>query len=246
MIQQVTTRVITSAIIILFTISSCRKASVNYFQPPVSASLAKVKSVDFATGIRTNEYDLQGRWIKATYNSGAKTETIYSGNTVTVDSYNPSGTLAQKDINTLNSDGLIASATNSNNLPSVFTYMYNSEKKLIKDVYINNGILKRERFYEYSNGNLIKDSTAEGTGWYTNNYEYYLDILSTIEAANYGYELYGTGNKNAVKKIIYKVSDGTINTKIYTAPEKDPAGRIITTTYSLNGGAPVIYKYTYY
>jgi YD repeat-containing protein len=244
--KQSTKKVIMVTAIIVSVFTSCQKASVNYFQLPVTAGVPKLKSIDYATGIRTNEYDGQGRLIKYSHNTGARAELSYLGNKVTSDTYNGGGVLTQKDVLILNADGFVMSATNSNNLPSVFTYTYNSDKKLVKDIYLNNGVVLRERFYEYSNGNLIKDSTSEGTSWRTNNYEYFTDITSTIEAINYGTAFYGTGNKNALKKVVYRVSDGTVNTTVYSTPEKDATGRITKTIYSRDGAAPVVYSYTYY
>jgi len=228
--KQLTTKTILAVVILMAAFTSCQKATVNYFQPVVSPELPRVKTIDYGSVVRTNEYDGQGRVVQANYNTGAKTLVSYTGNSIISESFNPSGALLQKDINMLNSDGLIESATNSNNLPSVFYYSYNNDKKLINDTYLNNGVLKRERFYTYSNGNLVKDSTAEGSSWYCNDYEYFIDILSTIESVNFGSPYYGAGNKNVVKKVTSRQSDGVVKTKIYSLPEKDAAGRVTKTS----------------
>ena len=245
--QQVTTKMMMAAGIIISTFASCKKATVNYVQPPIAVEVSKIKSLDYGTSTRLQEYDSKGRATKYTYSSGAKTDITYMGNTMTIESYHASGALAQRDISILNSDGLIISATNNNNIPLVVTYSYDSDRRLIKQTNTENGVVTRQNFYEYSNGNRVKDSISSSPlSWYTNKYEYYTDINSSIENINFGVDYYGVGNKNVLKKVIYQESGGTMNTKTYTLPEKDMAGRIIKMTYSLNGGIPVVYQYTYY
>ena len=157
-----------------------------------------------------------------------------------------SGSIGQTDTHVLNADGLMESATNSNNLPSVFYYYYNSDRKLIKDTYISSGILKRTRYYEYANGNRIKDSVVEASSGFVTTYEYYPDITSTTEGANTGYLIFGTDNKNAYKKVETKYSSGTVTTRIYSKPELDASGRVSRISFSNNGSAPLVYTYTYY
>lgn len=118
--RKLKTGTILTAVFIVLVAASCKKQSVNYFQPPASTGPHKIKALDYGTGIRTSEYDTLGRLLRHNYNTGAKTEITYEGNTITTWSYNAAGSLTQKDILVLNNDGNVASATNSNNLPAVF------------------------------------------------------------------------------------------------------------------------------
>ena len=242
----ITTKLLT-ATVMLALFSSCKKATVDYFNSPViTGGVPKIKTIDYGNKIRTNFYDESGRFTKATYSDGASSTATYSPNAVVFDSYNTLAALTQKDLYVLGADGLVTSSTNSNNATSTFYYYYNANKNLIYDTYISSGVLVRERFYQYVDGNLMYDSLKENGYWSTHTYERFMDINSTTEQNNLGVDVLGQTSKNALKKVITKTSTGNVTTRVYEVPKTDAAGRISKVTYSENGNTPVSTSYTYY
>lgn len=240
------TQILLAMVTILLAGTACTKDK-EKLPPGIPAEGYKIKTLDYGTGMRTHFYDASGRLVNVTRSDGSSNTSSYGPNSVTTQSLLPNGTLAQQDNLVLDASGLMISGTNSNNLPLVTTYFYNSDKQVIKQVNTESGVITRQRFYTYSNGNMVTDSVADGSGWYTYKYEYYTDIISTIENANYGSEYLGKGNKNVLKKMTYEVSSGgTPVVRNYDVPERDALHRITKTTYTISGGAPVVYKYTYY
>lgn len=224
---------------------SCGKETVDPV-PSAPVSGYRVKQLNYPTGTKNFNYDGSGKITLASYANGYRLEFTNSPSTIVEDSYNNSNSLLQKTTHNLDGDGLVSTVTNNLNLPLISYYYFNDEKQLVSQVNKENGVKTRETWYTYAGGNLVMDSTQDGGWWRTNKYEYYTNINSTIESPNFGTGYYGKGSKNALKKHIYEVQGSSPVIKNYSIPVLDNLGRIIQTSYTISGGSPVVYTYSYY
>ena len=242
-------KLLTAVALVIITVS-CKKNADPAPPPaptPGSSTVPKVKTKEYGNSAFNYEYDNSGRVTREISNTGFKTEYTYGNNTVTEDGYDANGVLINKRQVTLDASGLAIAITDNSNPALTQDLAYNNEGHLTKRIVKQNGIEISVYYYIYSNGNLVMDSIAEAGGdWSTAKYEYYPDIISTIERDNFGVGYYGKGNKNAVKKVIEQFDVNTMEISEFGIPEFDASGRIIKRTQTVNGGPVFVLTYLYY
>ncbi|CAN5505070.1 hypothetical protein BH11BAC3_BH11BAC3_32410 [soil metagenome] len=237
-----------AAIVCCFT--ACKK---NDTPAPVIVPVVvpKVKTVSStANGVveapSLNEYDSMGRLIKITYSDGAYCTFNYAAQVVTNDCYNAANAFVVKTTYGLNAQGLVATAVTSNSSTVTTEFKFDGTRQMASQVTKDKGLVTSANYFEYDHsGNRIKDSLVTINGAYINTYDYYLDKISTTEQINFGRSIFGTGNKNCLKRIILKDIQGNTTVSTYSVPQTDAAGRISTTEFDYNGSV-VTTTFTYY
>lgn len=244
-----------AASIFIAAISSCKKNDDISSPPPQPQPLAgKVKTIALTgagpAAIGTFEYYPDGRVYRQSNGADYKVEYGYTDG-FAVENVFFNGVLNQSNQYLLDAEGKTKRQLylDDNGVQSSNTtdYIYNADKRIHTATRKQNGVLKYTTYNWYSNGNCIKDSTANIDGsWVVSTYEYYTDKLATHENPGRGYYLFGPGNKNCKKKIVVTESNGLTKTTSYSVPEVDSKGRVIKETQSINGGSAYSFEYTYY
>lgn len=182
----------------------------------------KLVKVDEDGYVTTYSYDNDGRCIKMANSDNGKKESYYtyeySGNTIKEIYHSADNSSTDTTIYTLNSKGYVEKSTcksDSHSRETVFSY--DGDDHLISDIFTN-GDYSDKRTYEWSGGNLIKetttysnDSTYKKSFKYTNSVhtsaiENKAKLLYPVNFEEPIYSKFGAPSKNVVVGYIY--SDG--------------------------------------
>lgn len=233
---------------------SCKKDNSD-IQPPAAhqpPAGSRIKTRTGGAGVETYEYNANGNIVKISTAGKAFPDYTYdyNGNTITMKRYQADGTVSENVNIILDAKGLMIEYVNLLQPTKLFKYEYDNLSRPTKIIRYINGAVNNSTHYYYNDGNKIADSTFTGAGVFSHcrEYEYYTDIISTIESENFGYGFEGKGSKNAVKKIQYKDNTGAVSgTQDFLPYELDAQFRIRKMAYQSNGaGNPTSREYTYY
>jgi hypothetical protein len=219
------------SILVLF--YSCKKGDENPIPVIPPPEDARIKTMSSGGSVLQNfEYDTQKRQTKLTLGNGQNRMTIsYGTGTVTENEYGSGGTISLISNLLLNADGLVETITRPQYPAILIKYEYNTDKTPSKKTIYNNSLVTNITLYFYQDGNMVKDSSVNypSLGYTTNQYEYYTDVISTLDNVNYGLSYYGKANKNYIKKVT-TYTGGVQGTVVqYDKPELDAQKRIIKT-----------------
>ena len=242
-------KTLASFIIISLFIGGCHKKNdvipdANNGMPPANTKLKTSNN-----GNSYFEYDNAGRATKVTNNGNNEYTFVYSADSVIQKRYLANGVIMETYHMKLNANGQVENYVNDVYPSITIKYEYNADNKMIKKINYTNGILDNITEYTYSGGNLATDSTfyPSGANWSGRKYQYYADKYSTTENINRGIAFWGTGNKNALKKITYLTNGIVQTTQDFLIPETDALNRLTKTGYQTNGtGTTFSNTYTYY
>ncbi|MEO6818994.1 MAG: hypothetical protein ABI204_04665 [Ginsengibacter sp.] len=236
--------------IAILLMASCKKSN-NDLPVPPKVDIPKVKTFEISntSGVInsvTIEYDNAGRYSKGVYKDGHSMKYTYTTNTVTAESFTSGGVSESKVTYVLNGDGL-AIKYYYNAYPDVIThYTYNSAKKLLSEIIENNDDTTYRVYHTYdAAGNLVADSTINGSILTKTKTDYYTDKISTTENPNSGINYFGLPNTNCVKQSSIKISSSTYIHSEFDVPETDTKGRITKSVYK-SQGQTYTRLYTYY
>jgi YD repeat-containing protein len=215
---------------------------------PHPAGIPKIKTERYDDETWTYVYDDQGRISEEQYADHSVLKYHHAAGQVTRDYLSATGELLHTARLLLNADGLCKEySENGSTRKSTFTY--DNDKRLIKSSHFDvSGVLFREWFHFYQDGNRVKDSTyviSDGS-WSVWTHTFYEDILSTIEDDNRGIYWTGMGNTNTLKTRTVISSYGHVNVTLYGPPVLDAHRRVIYRTSSGNDSVPVVQEYSYY
>lgn len=243
-----------AASIFMAAMSSCKKNDdIPSPQPPqpVTNKIKTVKLIGAGpTSTTTFEYYPDGKLHRQSSGADYKIEYGYTDG-FAVENVFFSGVLNQSNQYLVDADGktkrMVYLDNNGVQSNSITDYVYNADKRIQTATRKHNNALKYTVYYWYSNGNCVKDSTANIDGsWVVSTYEYYMDKTATHEANARGSYLFGVGNKNCRKKIVVTESNGLTETTNYSVPELDSKGRVIKESQSINGSPLYTFEFTYY
>lgn len=242
-------KAVASFFIIALLIGGCHKKNdvipdANNGMPPANTKLKTSNN-----GNSNFEYDNAGRATKVTNNGNNEYTFVYTADSVIQKRYLANGATMETYHMKLNANGLVENYVNDVYPAISIKYEYNADNTMRKKINYTNGILDNTTVYTYIGGNLAADSTfsPSGASWSGRKYQYYVDKFSTIENTNRGIVFWGTGNKNALKKITYLTNCIVQTTQDFLVPETDALNRLTKTSYQTNGtGTAFSNTYTYY
>ena len=229
---------------------SCKKNEApvqNTNNLPPAGSRVKTRSVNGS--ITSYEYDASGRATKWVSNNKLYYDFVYNADSLLETEYKSDGSIKGAHHIKLNASGYVENYLNTE-FPFIFIkYEYNANGTKAMQYNYDHGNLNSVTRFFYNNGNLVKDSaySPSGSGWNGRLYEYYTDKYTSTENENIGVRYWGTGNKNALKKITYLNTGVISGTQDFQVPQSDALNRTTQTSYLTNGaGTPVVVIYTYY